>query len=177
MATWMSNELLAATQGMTSLGGIKGGPQQNRGAQDHGGLQVGIATFTNPASSGLAEGDLLELIPLMFPTDRFVSMLGVFGAFGSSVTASFGKIDPNNSPNTDAAHYLAASSIASATTLTADVNLGEQVGADPAGDDSTGNAIPGYGAQSIIPTITFGGATPAASKTVLTIITFLQGSN
>lgn len=156
----------------TASAGLAGGPNLNRSAKDGASAGVHIADFTVPASGpGSANGDVIYLCQLNVMS-RISRIVLIFSAWGTSVTLSIGKVDPNNAANTDAVHYLAATSVAAAGNNTPlGANLGEQVGADPSGAvTDTGNAVPGFGELPIIITATIGGAAPTAAATLRAII-------
>lgn len=160
-ATQTGAQVAAATAG------LGGSPAQNRSNEDRSAIQVKHFSYTVPASSGPASGDSLVLARLKV-TDRIYGIKLAVGALGAAATATLGKIDPNNSANTDASHYSGAMdlSIASYNPDALVTNDGEQVGADPAGDQTTGQTAPGFGQAPIQITMTFGGATPTAAAVI-----------
>ncbi len=158
----------------SSAGGIQGGPGQIRGAEFKGKVRWRHFTLSNsgaavpsPSLGGasLAIADIIDLGGAKV-IERMIFGRVYFSAWGTSATLSIGKKDPNNSSNTDAAHYKALTSVATAGTYDFDLNIGEQIGADPAGDQSTGNKTPSFGSADIIITATVAGATPAIDATL-----------
>lgn len=174
MALFNCNEFANLTP--QAKAGIGGGPTMNRAAQEKAAVQGGIASYTVPNASAPQNGDSLQLIPRMEVTARLLRMKARFDGFGANATIGLGKIDPNNSANTDTVHYLAQSAAAVAGEVDANKNLGEQVGADPAGDQSTGNLAPAFGNAPIIPTLTFAGANPAAGANIIVITEFMNAA-
>lgn len=160
----------------TAVGGLAGGPNLARSTEDSGPVRVKHATFTVPSGSGAGSqiGDIIVLANLgVF--SRFYYAIVYNGAMGSSATISIGKIDPNNSTNTDSAHYVALTSVTSAGNFLCALNAGEQVGADPAGDQSTGNVPPAYGSQDVQITATVAGAALTAAAILNVIIFYSDG--
>lgn len=177
MAIFQSIDTVNALSGATASGGIAGGPLQNRSTTAGGKRQTGIDSYTVPASSGPASGDTIYFWPQMITTSRITDLKMELSGFGANVTVSMGKVDPNNSANTDATHYIPATdaSIGGITDIAS--NLGEQVGADPLGDQSTGQTAPGFGDLPIILTATFGGTgTPTASGLITVVFEFVSGT-
>jgi hypothetical protein len=173
MPTYLSDQLYSL-QSSTTVGGVAGGPQQIRGAEYRGKLKWRHFTLSNsgaavpsPSLGGasLAIADVIVLGGAKV-IERMVFGRVFFSAWGTSATLSIGKIDPNNSSNTAAAHYKALTSVATAGNWDFDTNIGEQIGADPEGDQSTGNTAPEFGSADIEITATVAGATPASTATL-----------
>lgn len=102
------------------------------------------------------------IIALLKPTDRlyagFFQILTAWG--GTNPVMSFGRIDPNDSTNTDNTFWMDAAVAMDSPILWFDTvvlsrvaafnqNLCVQVGADPQGDQSVGNQLPEFGAADI----------------------------
>ena len=175
MATFQSVNTVLALSGPTASGGIAGGPQFPRSPAAAGKLQIGVDSYVTAGTE--TTGSVIEFWPQMPSTSRLVYGMISWGALGSGALLSVGKIDPNNSANTDAVHYLnpaeAANNPGSALFNN---NVGEQVGQDPLGDSSTGQAAPGFGALPIILTATITGATAAASQNIVVVFFFVSGT-
>src|SRR6185312_5987399 len=159
MATFQSVNTVTALQGATASGGIAGGPTMVRSPAAAGKLQIGVDSYITAGTE--TTGSVIEWWPQMPATARFVYGILTWGNLGSGALLSLGKSDPNNAANSDANHYLVPTAAAASGSAMANVNVGEQVGQDPQGDDSTGNTAPGYGALPIILTSTITGATAA----------------
>lgn len=177
MAFWVSdqiNTIYSGFTGGTATAGVAGGPQMTRATEVRGITKVHRFTvevdFPNPMPDSplvpgttFANGDTLVLA-WMDPTERiYFGRVYVLTGLGATVTLSFGKLDTNYSANTDPAHYLAATGANTVGAL-ADFNLNmtEQVGADPRGDQTVGNFIPFFGSGKVYLTATIGGAAPTA---------------
>ena len=175
MATYGCDQAYTESTGATASGGLAGAPQQTRGAERTGKVHWKHFTLSNSGASvpspslggaSLANGDVITLGGQRI-IDRIIFGRFYFSAWGAGVTASVGKTDLNNSANTDAVHYKAATSVAAAGSFDLDTNMGEQVGADPTGAvTDTGNALPTFGSGPIQINLTIGGGTPAASATL-----------
>lgn len=168
MADYFSDQLYSLLP--TNTAGLGGGSKQIRGTEFRGTLRIRHFTITNGTSASLggvalANGDRL-LLTYMKVIERIYFGRIYFTPSTASLTLAVGKLDPNNSANTDAGHYKAAVSIATAGSIDLDKNMGEQVGTDPKGDQSTGNVPPPFGSQDIVLTATYGGATPDAAATL-----------
>lgn len=168
MADYFSDQLFALAP--TNAAGVAGGLNQIRGTEFRGTLRIRHFTITNGTSASLggvalANGDRL-LLTYMKVIERIYFGRFYFTPSTASLTLAVGKLDPNNSANTDAGHYKAAVTIATAGNFDLDKNMGEQVGTDPAGDQTTGNKVPNFGSQDIVLTATYGGATPDAAATL-----------
>lgn len=168
MADYFSDQLYSLLP--TNAAGLAGGSQQIRGTEFRGTLRIRHFTITNGSSASLggvalANGDRL-LLTYMKVIERIYFGRLYFTPNTTSLTLAVGKLDPNNSANTSATRYKAATSIATAGNYDLDLNMGEQVGADPKGDFSTGNKPPPFGSQDIVLTATYGGATPDAAATL-----------
>lgn len=169
MADYESDQLYSL-RAVTGVAGLGGGPQQIRGTEFRQNVKIRHFTLTNGTSASLggvalANGDRI-LLTRFKVIDRIYFGRFFYGPNTGSLTATVGKLDPNNSANTDAAHYKASVSLATAGSFDLDLNMGEQVGTDPAGDESTGNTAPNFGSQDIVLTMTYGGATPNAAATI-----------
>ncbi len=174
MATYQSVNTVLALSGPTASGGIAGGPQFPRATGAAGKLQIGVDSYVTLGSE--LAGAIIDWWPQIPATARIVYAMLSWGAMGASATLTLGKTDPNNSANTDAAHYLAAQDASVSASALANLNIGEQVGQDPLGDDSTGNVAPGFGALPIILTSTTAGATLAASQNIVLVYFFVSGT-
>jgi hypothetical protein len=172
---YSTNETTALNQATTSAG-IQGGNLQIRSIVAAGKLQILADTYTIPASAGPASGDVLNWYPLPFPIATIVYARLFWDALGAGVTVALGKVDPNNSANTDANHYFAPTSAAVAGNATANTNIWEQVGTDPLGDQTTGNTVPQFGSAGIQFTTTFGGGTPSASAVLKLVVFYVTGT-
>lgn len=159
--------------GPTATGGVAGAPVFPRSTVAASRVQIGIDWYTTLGTE--TTGSVIEWWPQLGVDDRLVYALLSWGALGSGALISLGKIDPNNSANTDAVHYLAAVGAATTGSALANVNIGEQVGQDPLGDQSTGNTAPAFGAANIILTSTITGATAAASQTIMLVYLYTSG--
>ena len=174
MATVQSVNTVLALSGPTASGGIAGGPTMVRSPAAAGKLQIGVDSYVTAGTE--ATGTVIEWWPQMPATARFVYANLAWGNLGSGAQLSLGKVDPNNAANTDANHYLVPTPAATAGSATGNVNMGEQVGQDPLGDDSTGNTSPGFGALPIILTTTLTGATAAATISIVIVFFFVSGT-
>ncbi len=194
MASWISdqiNTLYSGFLGGTATAGVAGGPLQPRATEVRGitkvhRFTVAFATpnpLPNAAAGSIVSGDTVWLA-LLDPTERLYFGRIWFGAWGAGATLSIGKLDLNNSANTDAVHYLPATSIAAAANFDlagasaalAPSEMTEQVGADPLGDQTTGQLIPAFGSNKIVVTGTFGGTTPTAGTLAGFILTVEEGN-
>ena len=176
MANFQSTNYTTALSPATSSAGIQGGDLQIRSTVAAGKSQVILDSYTVPASAGPAAGDTVQWFPTLTPTDTLKRITLYWDALGAGCTVSLGKQDPNNSANTDAVHYMGATSAAVAGSADGNLNLWEQVGTDPAGDQSTGNTAPGFGALPIVITTTFGGASPTASAVIKIVAEYVSGT-
>jgi hypothetical protein len=176
MATWQSIDTVNALSGPSAVGGVAGSPVQNRSTTAAGKYQCGIDEFIVPASAGPAIGDVLYWWPQMETTARIKSIEIYWTALGAGATFTVGKVDPNNSANTDPAHYIGLTDASLAGRAAISLNVGEQVGQDPLGDQSTGQTAPAFGNAKIIPTLTFLGAAPAASAIITMVLEYLSGT-
>ena len=176
MATFQSVNTVLALSGPTASGGIAGGPTMVRSPAAAGKLQIGVDSYVTAGTE--TTGSVIEWWPQMPATARFVYGVLSWGALGAGALLSLGKSDPNNAANTDANHYVNGilNPAASAGSVMADLNVGEQVGQDPLGDDSVGNTAPGFGALPIILTSTITGATAAASINIVVTFFFVSGT-
>lgn len=190
MSTWVSDQVGLFQQGLSggqAVAGVAGAPGQPRGSEVRGLLKVYRFTIElatpNPVpgqpGGAVANNDTF-IVAVLKPTDRVFSGTVVeLSTWGAGVTLSFGKIDTNNASNTDAVHYMAAQSMAAAagTIYTFTTNLGEQVGADPIGDQTSGQQLPQFGSGPIYVTATVGGATPNATGTLNGFIYITEEGN
>ena len=175
MATWQSDQLALTSQGAftgPAIAGVAGGPQLPRATEYRGILKECRFSFEaatpNPmpgfAAGAIAQNDVLILAQLNDPNQRiYIGRIYVTAGWGAGVTLSVGKIDLNNPANTDPAHYLAAAAISAAGLLEFNLNMTEQVGATPIGDQTVGQQPPDFGSNSILITATVGGAAPNAT--------------
>lgn len=157
MATAFSVELASAFSTGTASGGLAGAPVQTRGNRRK------EFTFTIPASGAGSTAADIVVLGVFDVTARIRAIKLINGAMGAGVTLSLGKIDPNNSANTDATHYLDATDVSVAGSVDAVKNLPEQIGTDPAGDQSTGQTVPYFGQANIQITATIGGTPTTAA--------------
>lgn len=158
------SDQLTALAAASATAGLAGAPNQVRSSQIEGHVQGFEFSFTIPASgAGSTAGDQV-IIGYMSPFARIEDIVLFNGAMGANVTLSLGKTDPNNSSNTDNTHYLDATDVSVAGRVWAQKNLPEQVGTDTAGDQSTGNTAPGFGALPIEVTATIGGTPTTSAK-------------
>lgn len=167
---------LAPSTGPSAVGGLAGGNNQSRSTFAGGRVRHAKCKFTIPATgAGSASGDVVYLWQFGPFTD--ISFIQVFHtALGAGVTLSIGKVDTNNSVNTDAVHYASAVDVSLAGNFTAgSMNMDEEAGKDPAGDNSVGNLAPGYGNGFIYLTATITG-TPTAAATLMAIVFFSPGA-
>jgi len=187
MPTWVSdqiNTIYSGVLGGTATAGVAGGPIFPRATEIRGIFKVYRFTVEaatpNPipgqAAGSLAAGDTLVLAWLN-PTERIYFGRVYFNAWTAGLTLSVGKLDKNNAANTDAVHYKAATSVAAAGTYDLDTNMTEQVGADPLGDQTTGNLIPMFGSDKVWITATIAGGTPAAGSTLTGFIMVVEEGN
>lgn len=171
---WLSDQVLnffnSKVGGLASAGVAGAAGIFNRATEDRGLIKVikfnvELATPNNPpnvSGSSIGNGDTLILAELK-PTDRiFFGRVYEVASWGTSVTISFGKRDSNDSTKTSATRYLAASAFdaAAGTSYDFNLNMGEQVGTDPVGDQTAGQLLPTFGSGPIYLTGTVGGATP-----------------
>ena len=173
MAT--ANSDLLASIAQSASAGIAGGAAQNRSVVDGAHQQTKVAHFTIPASgAGSAASDVINICTLT-PFSRIISVTVFHGAMGSVNTLDIGKVDPNNSSNTDAVHYASGVDTSLAGSFQAGgQNIGEQVGSDPTGAvTDTGNAIPTFGSANVIITATIHG-TPTAAQVYSFIIEYAE---
>lgn len=189
MATWQSDQLALSMQGAftgPAIAGVAGGPQLPR-ATEYRGLVKEIrfsfeAATPNPmpgfGAGAIAQNDVLILAQLNDPNQRiYMGRIYVGAGWGAGVTLAVGKIDLNNPANTDPAHYLAAASIAAVGLLELNLNMTEQVGATPIGDQTVGQTLPDFGSNSILITATVGGAAPNATGTFQGFIFITEEGN
>jgi hypothetical protein len=116
------------------------------------------------------------IIGLLTVQNKVVRQRIFFDALGIATLLSSGKIDMNDATKTDAAHYVNAVAAASAGNIEATLNMGEQLGGDPAGDQTTGQSIPGFGQAPIILTLTFTGGAPTPGANLIAITEYVSGS-
>lgn len=167
---WASDQIsqILNIQG-TAIAGIGGAPTLPRATEVRGLIKVvhfTIEQATPNPMPGTAIGGGIALLDsfilaLLKPTDRiYFGRIYTDDWGGTGLFLSVGKVDPNNSANTDADHYKSAFSITGSAAVTdLDLNMGEQVGDDPAGDSSVGNLPPGFGSDNIQVTATLTGTT------------------
>lgn len=187
MAFWVSdqiNTIYSGFLGGTATAGVAGGPQLVRATEIRGIPKVHRFTVEqstpNPlpdvpvtVGASFAAGDTIVLA-WMDPTERiYFGRVFVTATFAS--TLSFGKYDTNWSQNTDPAHYLSGGA-GTAGQLDFNLNMTEQVGADPRGDQTLGNWIPSFGSGKIWLTMTFG-STPAAGAALTGFIFTVEEGN
>lgn len=166
------NTLYSGFLGGTATAGVAGGPTMVRATEVRGITKVHRFTveeeFPNPLPDIPVDpdekpksGDTIVLA-WMDPTERiYFGRVFVLSAFGG--TLKFGKLDTNFRENTDDDHYLAAGSGAVGQ-LDFNLNMTEQVGADPRGDQTYGNWIPAFGSGKIWLTMTLGANPTAKAK-------------
>jgi hypothetical protein len=177
MATWISdqiNTIYSGYLGGTATAGVAGGPVMVRATEVRGITKVHRFTveadYPNPlpdspvvAGTSFVAGDTIVLA-WMDPTERiYYGQVWPTSAVGAG-TISFGKIDTNYPANTDPAHYLAATALVVGTPVNFNLNMTEQVGADPRGDQTYGNWIPAFGSGKIWLTATVGAALTAGGQ-------------
>lgn len=185
--TWIAdqiNTLFSGYLGGTATAGVAGGPLQVRSSELRGILKVHRFTVeqatpnplpNNPAGA-VATGDVFWLA-LLDPTERIFLGQIFFNAWGGTApTISIGKVDLNNSANNDAVHYLAATNITSAGNSFLNANMTEQVGADPLGDQTTGNLIPAFGSNKVVVTGTLGGTLGSNGTITGYVLTVEEGN-
>ena len=174
MATFYSVNTTANLSGTTSSGGIAGAPQQTRSPMAGAKLQAMIDSYVGLGTE--TTGAVIEFWPQVPVTARITSLLVKWDALGAGGFISVGKIDPNNSSNTDNQHYVTSVDGSNAGFLYAIKNMGEQVGQDPLGDESTGNTAPGFGQLPIIFTLTVTGVTIPVSTNFVIIVEWVSGT-
>ena len=189
MPNWYSDQLALVNQGALgglAIAGVAGGPQQPRATEYRGLVKVDRFTFEaatpNPApgfpAGSIVQNDVLILAQLNDPMQRiYMGRIYILTGWGAGVTLSVGKIDLNNSVNTDPVHYLAAASIAAVGTLELNLNMTEQVGATPIGDLTVGQGLPQFGSAPILITATIAGAAPNATGTLAGFIFISEEGN
>lgn len=189
MAQWLSDQLNLASQGLlggTAVGGVSGGAMQASGIEVRAVAKLTHFTFRgaspNPAlgspPGAYAIGDTFILAQANDPDQRiWMGRVYVQTAFAASSTMSFGKLDLNNSTNTDPVHYLAAASIAATGLLEFNLNMTEQVGATPIGDSTPGQQLPQFGSAPILITGTVAGAAPGATGVMNGFVMLSEESN
>lgn len=161
---WVSDQVktIISTQGV-AVAGILGAPNFVRSTEVRGLVKVyhfNVEQALMNPMPGSPDGDIASgdsiIIALLKPTDRIYFGRIYNNAWGGTSTLmSVGKNNPNT-PNVGivAAHYLSAQGIDTGGVNDINLNIGEQVGADPAGDQSVGNQIPGFGALPVQITLT-----------------------
>lgn len=176
MADALSDQLTAPQLGGAASAGLGGASAQISPTEDDSPIRFKRFTFTIPASgAGSANGDRIKMCKLNV-FDRLLSakVLVPAGGLGASTTLSIGKIDENNSSNTDNTHFSAAKSSAAAGVIDADTNLTEQVGVAPTGAvTDTGMGLPNFGSGPIDITVTIGGGTPTAAVKLYGWVTYV----
>ena len=179
MSIALCDQLSAAQSGGTASAGLGGASQQIANVEL--GPPKKRFTFTIPASGpGSVAGDQI-VIGKFNVFDRIFGARALGPALGAGTTLAVGKQDANNSANTDANHYIAPESTVTPTILTADRNMGEQVGVDPTGavtdtgDGITGGPGGGYGNAGVNLLITIGG-TPTAGVQIQGFMFYTSGS-
>ncbi len=159
MATAYSAELASAFSTGSAVAGLGGSPVQTRGSKRP------QFTFTIPASgAGSTAADII-IIGMFDVTAQLFAVHVSNDAMGASTTFSIGRIDTNNSANTDAVRYSDAVDTSVAGSWAATKNLPSQMGTDPIGDQSTGQAAPNFGNGLVFLTMTIGG-TPTAGTII-----------
>lgn len=164
--TWLSDQMLKIKSIFgTANAGLGGAPDFPRATEIRGIVKVikfDIEQDTPNPQPGDAAGSVgnadIFIIAELKVTDRIYFGRVYFNAWGSDIAMQVGKIDPNNVTNTDADHYLVATSIVTPGVADINLNIGEQVGDDPKGDQSIGNLPPNYGSQDIQITVSVGGS-------------------
>lgn len=174
MATFQSVNTAMALTGTPSTGGVAGGVLQVRSPQAAGKVQAMVDSYVGLGTE--TTGAVIEFWPQVPVTSRILRIRLAWDALGAGAFISVGKIDPNNSANTDAAHYIVSVDGSNAGFAEAALNMGEQVGQDPLGDESTGNTAPGFGQLPIIFTVTVTGVTIPASANFVIVAEWLSGT-
>lgn len=172
MTMWASNQMsdiFNQVQGGSALAGLTGSPAVRRSTEIRGitkviNFNVAQAAMKplpgNSLGSGLVLGDSI-ILALLAPTDWVYFGRIYWNAWGGTgLTLAIGKYDVNTATAT-VNRYLAATSITAASNADINTNVPEQVGTDPAGDQSAGNAIPGFGSLPVYLTATIAGTTLA----------------
>lgn len=186
-ATYLSDQTYLFVNSVSgiALPGLTGAPQVTRATEVRGLLKTYHFTIEqdspNPmpgqTATTVASGDIF-IIAYMKPTDWIYFGRLYWTAWGgTNVLAVVGKIDPNNSTNTDNDHYLGATALLNAGTDDLDLNLPEQVGDDPAGDQSVGNTLPEFGAQDIQITLTIAASALDTGGTIRGFLMVVEEGN
>jgi hypothetical protein len=178
MAQALCDQLSIPNLGGSAVAGLGGASAQIRSVEKGGRLRIARFTFTVPASgAGSASADTV-LLPAMGPLDR-IYMLRFF--VPGSLTFSVGKVDSNNSANSDPAHYI-PNAVYPAGMLDAVLNMGEQVGVDPTGastdtgDKPIGSAPGGgFGNGPVNLQLTWG-ASPTAALQIQGFFVYTPGA-
>lgn len=148
----------------TFTGGLGGAPTLIRSSQ-----KDKVTAIAFHFTQGGTQGNINDTVDLAYvtPTTYVYGGILIFSAGGSSNTSQVGLVDKNNSSNSNATLFMAATSTASAGSLPIqNTTLPVQAGTDPAGDETTGNAPPGYGVLNNTIQLKFAGAGFAASATM-----------
>jgi hypothetical protein len=154
--------------GPANTGGLAGAPSLNRATENRGRIKAvrfNVAQASPVAQPGTTAGTFATgdsfIIALLDPTTfLYLGRIRYNNWGGTSVTVKAGRVNPNLTTAVDETGiYLAATTGLSSAAGQVDFNLviPDQVGADPAGDLSTDNNLPGYGAQKIQIVLTIGG--------------------
>lgn len=157
---WLSDQVLKiiANQGV-ALPGLTGSPDFPRATEVRGLLKIyhfnieadAVNPFPGSSAGALASTDSI-VVALLRPTDRIYFGQAFANAWGgTTVVGALGKVDPNGSGGTDLTHYCSGLDLSAgfANQNLIVTNSGEQVGVDPAGDQSVGNKIPSFGSANI----------------------------
>jgi hypothetical protein len=185
--TWLSDEMNTVWSGYlsgTATAGVAGGPTQLRGTEFRAVAKFHRFTVecaaTNPmpnaAAGNFATTDIIVLTRMKVIERIWFGRIYIGAGWGTGVTLTIGKTDLNNSSNTDAAHYKAATSVAAAGNFDLDLNMTEQVGDDPIGDQTTGQKIPQFGSGDIWITATIAGSVNTTGTLIGYIITTEEGN-
>ena len=127
----------------TFTGGLGGAPTNIRSSQ-----KDKITAIAFHFTQGGTIGNVNDTVDLAYvvPTTYVYGGILIFSAGGTSCAAEVGLVDKNNSSNSNAALFMASTSVASAGSLPIQaVTMPVQAGSDQAGDESTGNTPPGLG--------------------------------
>lgn len=184
---WISdqiNTLYSGFLGGTATAGVAGGPTLVRATEVRGITKVHRFTveaeFPNPLPDtplvpghGIGAGDTIVLA-WMDPTERiYLGQVFILSAFGTTI--SFGKFDTNFYQNTDPQHYL-LNGAGTVGQLNFNLNMTEQVGVDPRGDQTIGNWIPAFGSGKIWLTATVTGAPTSTARLAGYILCVEEGN-
>lgn len=165
MASEALSDQLTGVANPVGGAGLAGGTAQSRASQYGGKKRWRKFTFTIPATgAGSGDGDTV-VVSYEHPMHEILRarILIPSGGLGAGTTIDLGKYDPNTA-TTSATRYISGADSSVAGVIEADNNLYEQVGSDPAGDQSTGNVAPGFGSQQVKLYLTLHGTLTAAKQ-------------